>query len=205
MSRGVGSGFSEPYCSYNTQAFQLWVPVAFFFVPFLLCLTVATVCIAVVLVQFLMVSDVTSSFHVKNNLRLIAYLILSLIGGTFFITYRLYYGSGTGTVDSLTTQALGMYARCSVSYDNCPNNFVHNQGFTFCYYFFNFGAPILVSVVFLGQKELWTGWAERIAPWKAARLCFVSDPGDSSATSTTAGGSSSASGSGSDTFVSDLN
>jgi hypothetical protein len=207
LSNGAGSGFTEPYCVWYGNNFALWKAVAFFYVPYLLCLAIATGSIVAVGVQFLRVSDPTSAFHIRNNLRLLAYLLCSLIGGVFFVSYRLYYGTGTGTVDSLTVSALQQYSRCSQASPDCVQNIVHNQGFVFLFFFFNYVAPIVVCVMFLLQKELWTvPLADRILPWRAFMVCFVQGPDDSGSTSTTAGSSSSSgtSGSGSDTFVSDL-
>jgi len=220
--RGFESGYSEPYCSFpSAYTSPSGAPVdgllpslrfIFFYVPILLTSTIAVACMIVVLVSMSLVTDTLSSWHVKNNIRLLIFLILSLVTVIVVITYKLYYGTGTGTIDQATVDENRKYIYCEVVYDSsiCKRqnfNAAHNWAFAGFYLVILELGPVLVALIMLTQPDLWSNWSTR-TPWACFQWCLVADPQstDTGTTNTTAG-SSSSSGSSSDggsTFMSDL-
>jgi hypothetical protein len=202
----IGQYSSQSYCwaaNAAGSANRVW---ALFWAPICLCALISLISISIVIVAMLRVGDPTSPWHVQNNIRLILFLLLGEVACLLFFAFRIY-----GNFINASFQAnYPFWIQCSILRNGCNrDDFFSNDGaksFQPAYLALNHLLPMCICILFLCNKELWTGWSERIWPWRGL-LLFVSTPGESSATSTTAGSSSGSSGSsGTDegTFVSDL-
>jgi hypothetical protein len=184
---------SNPYCFVSTdlQYYVYWGPKG-------IMLLIGTVCIVLVLVQFARVSDMTSVWSIKNNLRLLAFLLIQMAWCCTAIGFR--FNVQPKIPDNMRN--FGAYLTCSM-FSECDIYSLPGYSLplaavwcvTVALHFCGF----LICLLFLVQPVLYTTpLSERQFPWKGG--VFVS------ATSTTAGSSSSSGTSGSEdgTFMSDL-
>jgi hypothetical protein len=172
-----------------------------FYAPIGFCLLVGSVACIVVFVQMLKVSDFGSSWSIKNNLRLTAFLILQLLWVCMIFGYRFSLQAPLG--DGRLNQNLIALIGCSV-YRECDRwtlpGFPLPPSAVWAVSVIKDVVGLLVVLLFLSQPENWTtSISDREAPWNNVLKTSSSD-----ATATTAGSSSSSSGSGESTFVSDL-
>jgi len=208
FSAGFESGYTEPYCNPAT-ALPAPIRYVFFFVPILLAAFVATVSIIYVVVAMALVTDRLSSWHISRNLRLVAFLTISLFLILCLITYKLYYGSTTGSVNAQNVDANRKMWLCEVVFDSsvCHRaNFdiMHNTSFVAVYIVMLAVGPLSVALVLLTQAELWKQWDDRLTPLAWAKACCWDDPMQHGGSTTTTAGSTSGGSSGESTILSDL-
>jgi hypothetical protein len=162
--------------------------------------------VAVVIVMLRMgLSAADSSWKLRSNLRLLAFLVIGLFYVLWAFGYRFYAGFVP------LTDAYNFWLACAIYAPNCPRGgsdgpgpgVLLNDGSLMSFTVFIWITPILITLLFLLQKELWTNWSSRIPPWVGLAKLHLTE-GDE-ATETTAGSSSSSSGSeDTNTFMSDL-
>jgi hypothetical protein len=204
---GSVNGSYLPWCIEPTNT-PTWVVMLFFLIPLLFCMVVCLVAISIIFVMMARVTETVSQWHILHNLRLLLFLILGLFSTSMLFSFRfLYYGAlanlGGNLVASLN-RAQAEFWNCLLFSEACSMTGTQiNAGFYVAYVVVLNFAPSLACFVFLSQPELWKFGSDRVWPWKGL-LGFASvNGGESAATSTTAGSSSSVSDSGS-TFMSDL-
>jgi len=175
-----------------------WAYISFYWV-LMLCLLVGVISISIILVQMARVSDMSSSWSIKSNLRLIAFLFVMVVWAVIWVSFRFYAQPGLPTlaVNYGTMMNCNLFTYCN-RWD--VPGFYFNLGLTWTTTIAIFLGSFLLVCLFLAQPELFTTpLSERAWPWRS----LIS--AGASATTTTAGSSSSSSSeSAGDTFLSDL-
>lgn len=191
---GATGQVTLPWCTAQTDNDSygtLFAPMGF-------ALIIGVVCLLIVLVQMIRATG-GSSFGLVQNIRLLAFLLLTCFAVAFIWAYRFWFTPRQDYIGATYGALVGcsLFARTAA---DCPFVETVSPSTLYAYNVTIDFIGTLTAVLFLCQKELWTNWGDRIPPWKG----LITGKPDSS-TATTAGSSSaSSSGEGSDTFMSDL-
>jgi hypothetical protein len=217
-----GASIGGPVCIVQSTNPALSVtPIAQwvdFTTPTIVCIAIGSAMLVVVLVQTLRVTDITSSYHIVNNIRLLLFMTFLVMMACTALGYFIHvYNQALPYLNSLGAPLFNNWTMCTqasltpADFDACVplKPFVYNVwywGWFVCCYGVT---SIAVNLMFLTQKDLWTNWNERLAPWKGLWMSIATwrEVGSGSATTTTAAGSSSSSGSATlseSTMMSDL-
>jgi len=175
---------TNPFCLPNAN----WA-FANFYAPMALCLLVGTIAFAILLFYMLRVSDFSSVWSVKQNVRLIVFLFIQLVWASIFLAYRFSFVRPIN--DGPFGQNLSAFLACNI-FAPCSRwdqpGWAVPAGFVWLVTIDIHLSGLLICLVFLSQPDLFsTPLSERSWPWRNVLA--------KSESTTTTQGSSSSSGS----------
>jgi len=164
--------------------------------PMGVALLIGLICLSVVLWASLRVS--TGTYSLISNLRLIVFMICAMAVVVIEFAYRFFV---TPNQNDLAT-SIAAWQNCSIVADTPPctrGSYVNNALVWVLTVVVSCFGVVLVGL-FASQRELWTDWGNKVAPWKNFGTLVLTN----TTATTDASSSSSSSSSGESTFMSDL-
>jgi len=116
-NKQTGARSSIVYCVPLTIESWAW---GTFYGWICLAIVICSISTGIVIYQMLQVSDPTSSFSVRNNLRVLLFLIIGLLWAVTFIAQRGWIEAYSGPYSTRWTAGVNVNAACSIFQDDCP-------------------------------------------------------------------------------------
>jgi uncharacterized membrane protein YgcG len=216
---GPGIGGATCVVSSTRPEWQI-APVAQWIVfigPIFACIAIGTVCIVYMSVQMIRVSDSGDPFHIINNARLLVYLFWMIVLACTFLGYfiHVYLQALPIILDPARLDPFVVWLLCGQTepLSTCPPKlYTYNASYFGWWVCIDGLSAILISLLFLSQKDLYVNWSSRIFPWvgvwNGIKSAWTGETYSSEGSTATTGGSSSGGSSStgaSDTMMSDLN
>jgi hypothetical protein len=213
----IGPGIGGPTCvvqstnpAFSITPVSQWIT---FTAPVLACIAIGAVCIIYVLGNMLRISDISSSYHVVNNIRLVFFLFWMIVLACTSLGYfiHVYLQALPIILDPARLDPFVVWLLCGQTepLSTCPPKlYTYNPAYFAWATVITPLTAVLFSILFLSQKQLYTDWSNRIPPWVGvyrAALAVFQNSDSVVTTSTTAGSSSSSGGTSDMSTLSDLN
>jgi hypothetical protein len=195
-----GQFSSQAYCWVNANNNNKnW---GLFFAPIGLCIFACTGAIGIVVFQMARATDSVSPWHIKNNIRLLVFLIFGMLGALMMFSFRVNTEVGNSRTQVAVPPLLMQYRLTDTRGDQQMGSVT--QAYLGAYIILNHLCPIIMCLVFVLSPDLWT-LENMQSPHVGLLTCLQLRSDDSHSTGTTAGSSSSGSSSAEEsTFMSDL-